>query len=167
MPVVTTYLEMHSPNELRASDRACVDMQVVRAEIPLGELNRFLYMQVGRNWSWTDRLVWAPEEWQAYAELPTVETWVGYVSGTPAGYFELATTSCNAAAVEIAYFGLMPPFIGQGLGGCLLEAAIRRAWEMTPSRVWVHTCSLDGPHALANYEARGMSVYRVEPEEAL
>jgi hypothetical protein len=28
--------------------------------------------------------------------------------------------------------------------------------------VWVHTCSLDGPAALANYQARGLTLYRTE-----
>jgi hypothetical protein len=31
------------------------------------------------------------------------------------------------------------------------------AWCLKDTRrVWVHTCSLDGPAALPNYEARGM-----------
>ena len=30
---------------------------------------------------------------------------------------------------------------------------------MGASRVWVHTCSLDGPTALANYQARGFRLY--------
>jgi hypothetical protein len=28
------------------------------------------------------------------------------------------------------------------------------------TRVWLHTCTLDGPHALANYRARGFDVSR-------
>jgi GNAT superfamily N-acetyltransferase len=137
-------------------------MQVIRAEIPCGALNRYFYQEVGRNWCWTDRLAWSPQQWQEYAELTSIETWVGYGCGTPVGYFELARDSGNPAAVEIAYFGLIPMFIGRGLGGSLLEAAIRRAWLVEPARVWVHTCTLDGPHALANYIARGMKVYQVE-----
>jgi GNAT superfamily N-acetyltransferase len=143
-------------------------MQIARAEIPCGALNRFLYTEIGRNWSWTDRLVWTTEQWQKYAESTEIETWIGHVRGTPAGYFELANQvepeTSVSTAVEIAYFGLMPGFIGHGLGGRLLEAAIRRAWEMGTSRVWVHTCTLDGPYALANYVARGLRVYRVEKE---
>jgi GNAT superfamily N-acetyltransferase len=77
------------------------------------------------------------------------------VRGTPAGYAELERQ--GAGDVEIAYFGLIPAFIGQGLGGWLLSHVIERAWAMAATtRVWVHTCSLDGPHALANYKARGM-----------
>ena len=39
---------------------------------------------------------------------------------------------------------------------------------MGAQRVWVHTCSLDHPHALANYQARGFRIFRVEEQrEAL
>ena len=48
------------------------------------------------------------------------------------------------------------------MGGHLLTAAIDRAWGMGADRVWVHTCDLDHPSALPNYQARGMRVFRVE-----
>ncbi len=61
------------------------------------------------------------------------------------------------------YFGLLPEFIGRGLGGPLLTAAVRRAWEIPGARrVWLHTCTEDHPQALANYLSRGFSVFRVE-----
>ncbi len=65
-------------------------------------------------------------------------------------------------SVEIAFFGLLPQFIGKGLGGYLLSEAIRKAWDLDASRVWVHTCTLDHPHALGNYEARGLTIVREE-----
>ena len=60
------------------------------------------------------------------------------------------------------YFGLLPDFIGGGLGGALLTKAVERAFDLGATRAWVHTCSLDHPQALANYLARGMRVYRTE-----
>jgi hypothetical protein len=39
------------------------------------------------------------------------------------------------------------------------EIAVDLAWLGT-RRVWVHTGSLDHPCALANYQARGLQVYR-------
>ncbi|MBD0389968.1 MAG: GNAT family N-acetyltransferase, partial [Nostoc sp. C3-bin3] len=36
------------------------------------------------------------------------------------------------------------------------------AWAMGARRVWVHTCSLDSSHALANYQARGFQLYKEE-----
>jgi GNAT superfamily N-acetyltransferase len=41
-----------------------------------------------------------------------------------------------------------------------LTAAVRRAWASGARRVTVNTCELDGPHALANYLARGFVVAR-------
>ncbi|WP_353094996.1 GNAT family N-acetyltransferase, partial [Methylibium sp.] len=77
-----------------------------------------------------------------------------------AGYVELERQAGDQ--VEIAYFGLMREFMGQGLGGHLLTLGIDRAWAMGATRVWVHTCTLDGPAALANYEARGLLRYHEE-----
>ena len=33
---------------------------------------------------------------------------------------------------------------------------------MGAARDWVHTCSLDHPQALSNYQARGFRIYRTE-----
>jgi ribosomal protein S18 acetylase RimI-like enzyme len=105
-----------------------------------------------------DRLGWDYTRWLAYLDRPAVETLVLYISGTPAGYIELEGQADNN--VEIACFGLLPRFIGQGLGGYLLSAGVEHGWlQAGARRVWVHTCSLDGPHALANYRARGFHVY--------
>ncbi len=62
--------------------------------------------------------------------------------------------------MEIVYFGLLPQFVGQGLGGHLLTEAVERAWQMDARRVWVHTCNLDHPAALKNYQARGFKLYQ-------
>jgi len=88
---------------------------------------------------------------------PELETWVAYVLGRIAGYFELERQA--GSAVEIAYFGLLPAFVGRGIGGHLLTGAIKRAWAMGASRVWVHTCTLDHPNALPNYRARGLKEF--------
>jgi GNAT superfamily N-acetyltransferase len=157
--VTITYLEMTGRDQvvpLGAERR----LDVRRAEVPLPELNRFFYVAVGSEWWWHERLGWDREQWLAWVDRPELETWVGYRSGTPAGYFELEAQP--GGQVQIAYFGLLPSFIGQGLGTELLAAAVARAWEVATSRVWVHTCTLDHPRALANYEARGFRVYASE-----
>ena len=40
-------------------------------------------------------------------------------------------------------------------------SALDRAFEVGP-RVWLTTCTLDGPNALPNYLKRGMEVFRQE-----
>jgi ribosomal protein S18 acetylase RimI-like enzyme len=158
--VTTTFLEMTSPSELRRSPRHRHDLVLTQATIPCPELNRFLYTAVGGEWYWIDRLGWTYDRWMKYLDRPELETWVGTIGGTPAGYFELE--HLPATGVELAYFGVMPRFIGQGVGGTLLTAAIERAWARQPQRVWLHTCTLDHPSALANYQARGFRVYKEE-----
>jgi len=137
------------------------DLKKINHNLP--ELNRFLYIAVGANWCWYMRLDWSHEQWQALLAKPDVVTWVAYLEATPIGYFELAKAS--GGEVEIAYFGLLGEFIGQGYGKCLLEDAIRTAWKIGGKRVWLHTCSLDHPQALTNYLARGFSVFKEEEFE--
>jgi GNAT superfamily N-acetyltransferase len=158
--VTTTHLEMTSRDQLRMARPSPIPLQLVRVEIPCPELNRFLYTTVGARWWWYSRLSWDYGRWLTYLDRPDLETWVAFSSGTPAGYFELERQP--DAAVEIVYFGLLPDFIGKGIGGALLTAAITRAWEMGAQRVWVHTCTLDHPQALPNYLARGFQIFRVE-----
>jgi GNAT superfamily N-acetyltransferase len=161
--VTTWYLQMLSPEQLRSADAPSPEARIERADIPSPELSRFLYTAVGGAWYWIDRLGWNYARWLEYLDRPAVETLVLYVSGTPAGYVELEIQPEDN--VEIAYFGLLPRFIGQGLGGYLLSAGIARAWAQGARRVWVHTCTLDGPHALANYQARGFVVYDTRVEQ--
>ncbi|HYB44709.1 MAG TPA: GNAT family N-acetyltransferase [Candidatus Methylomirabilis sp.] len=158
--VTTTSLEMTDRAEHRAARPATRPFDLVRAELACPELNRFLYAAVGARWGWYSRLPWDFARWLAYLDRPELETWIAYVTGTTAGYFELERQ--ERGDVELAYFGLLPAFIGQGMGGVLLTRAIDRAWDMGARRVWVHTCTLDHPRALANYLARGFRIFRVE-----
>ena len=169
--VTTWWLEQTDPGALVAPRRDPLDaVDVVRAEVASPSFSRFLYTAVGGDWHWTDRLGWSEQDWLALLERPGVETWTAWVRGTPAGYVELVPD--GAGSVEIAYFGLLPAFIGRGLGGHLLWRGTAAAWSLAdrhPSvaptrRVWVHTCSLDGPAARRNYEARGFRVVREATE---
>ncbi|GAA1098644.1 GNAT family N-acetyltransferase [Nocardiopsis metallicus] len=166
MSTTTWYLEMTDPAELKPGREPGGDVRFVRAEVPSPELSRFLYEAVGRDHQWTDRDPWTDQEWRDRVEHPEVETWVLHDRGTPAGYAELEAQP--EGAVEIVYFGLLPGFLGRGLGGHMLTETLRRAWTLADRRpgreptrrVWLHTCSLDGEHALTNYESRGLRVYR-------
>lgn len=160
LPVITTHLEISHPGQLCRRGKPHEDLKLMRAEVPLPELNRFLYATVGRDWAWTDRLRLTREQWIEYIARPELETWVAYLLGTPAGYFELELQSGNR--VEIRIFGILPEFTGQGIGGYLLTQAVERGWELGAERVWLHTCTLDHPAALANYLRRGFRIFRRE-----
>ena len=167
LPLVTTYLEMHSPAEFNPK-RIADERFGVREEKRNWVFNRDMYLAVGENWTWIDRRGWTDEQWKDYADVPGLRTFGAYYNGTIAGYYELLCQSePNEDGVEIAYFGLLPEFIGRGLGGALLTSAIEKAWQTspTPSRVWVHTCNRDHPGALANYQARGMKIYKIVEDD--
>lgn len=162
--VTTTYLEIRSPSGFRPAYSADPAISVIAAEEPLPDFYRFLYATVGRPYSWTARLGWSDEQLLAHLGRPSVSLLVLYVRGTPAGYVELEREAPEPGT-EVAYFGLFQAFHGRGLGKHLLSTGVARAFAEGPARVWVHTCSLDGPHALANYQARGFTPYKTETHE--
>jgi GNAT superfamily N-acetyltransferase len=156
-PVVVTYLELDDPRALRpAGPPRLDDVEVRRVVPPDGALSRWFYAEVGRGHQWTDHLARSAAEWQEWAD--GVETWVATVAAERAGYYELRA---EPDGIELAYFGLLPAFQGQGLGGYVLTHALRRGLELAP-RVWLHTCTLDGPAALPNYRARGLRPFRTQ-----
>ena len=158
--VVRTYLEMSAPDQLRAAPSPGGHARVERVEECPPSFFRYLYATVGAAHHWVDRLGWSDEDVRRYLAAPGVTLWVLYVSGAPAGYFELKRH--EDGAVEIAYFGLLPEFIGRGLGKFMLGEAVRRAWANGARRVWLHTCTLDGAAALPNYRARGFTEWKQE-----
>lgn len=155
------YLELLETHTFHPKTSSLENFTVLHAQIPSPELQRFLYRAVGSEYHWTDKMNWSRAQW-----LEACQHWelhVLYVSGTIAGYVDLEPQ--GEAGVEIVYFGLLPDFAGKGLGAHLLTAAVIRARALGATRVHLNTCSLDGPTALRNYEARGFRVYRTETLE--
>ncbi|MFD7615035.1 GNAT family N-acetyltransferase [Streptomyces sp. NPDC059828] len=169
--VTTWSLEQTSPDDLRPAAEPGDDVRIVRAEVPSPEFSRFLYTAVGGDIRWTDRLGLSYAQWDAMLRRPGVETWVAYEKGTPAGYVELEAQ--GEGVVEIVYFGLIPAFRGRRIGGHLLSYGTARAWDLVErwpgleptKRVWLHTCSEDGPHAMDNYLRRGFSLFETKTAE--
>jgi GNAT superfamily N-acetyltransferase len=158
--VTIHHLELRDTDPFYPKHASLEGIEVRHARVPSPELQRFLYRAVGGDYYWTDRLDWTRAQW-----LEASERWqlhVLYVQDTMAGYFNLEPRGVN---VDIAYFGLLPQFAGKGLGGYLLSEAVRRARDLGATRVTVNTCSLDGPQALRNYEARGFRIHRTETLE--
>lgn len=163
MEVVRTYLELRDRGDFRPSGILRDDARLDRHNPCAPEDYRRLYRAVGGPWHWQDRLTWSDERLRAHLESPDIAVWELVIRGESAGYFELRRTAADE--IELAYFGLMPAFIGQGLGGYLLTRAVEQAWSLGARRVWLHTCTLDSPHALPNYQARGFREFRTERYE--
>lgn len=158
--VTRTYLEMRDPSELQA---AKLEDPLIRIELQRDcpvELFRRLYVEVGKNYHWIDRLPWTDEDISAHLARPEISVWLMTYDNKRAGYFELR--KCEDGSTEVAYFGLLPNFLGRGLGKHLLTSATEQAWKDGANRVWLHTCTLDDPAALPNYLKRGFKPYKTE-----
>ncbi|HEX3233202.1 MAG TPA: GNAT family N-acetyltransferase [Gemmatimonadales bacterium] len=158
--VTRTYLEMGSPGELRATATPVPAPRVERIGECLVSFFRYLYAEVGRAFHWVDRLGWTDAMVESHLASPAISLWLLTWQAAPAGYFELRQHADGSA--EIAYFGLLPDYIGRGWGKFLLTEAVRAAWSLNPTRVWIHTCTLDHPAALPNYVRRGFKPVREE-----
>lgn len=152
--VIITYLELPPDAPLNEPSRPAPEGFAVR-RVDDPAINRDMYRRVGADYQWVDRLTWGDERWAEYAAR--VETYVVELDGRIAGYFEIGVDGPESA--KIALFGLLQEFHGRGLGGHALTAALMRGRELRP-RVWLTTCTLDGPAALPNYRARGMRPFR-------
>ena len=160
LEVTITYLEMHrrpsSNLRLPAPDRSTI----LQAHQPTLSFYRYLYRHVGTPWLWYERRAMDNETLRAIIHDPAVSIHVLYIDGVPAGYVELDSRVGNE--IELSYFGLVPEFIGRGLGPWLLNWALDTAWNCEPSRIWVNTCNLDHPKALLCYQRAGFERCRQE-----
>jgi GNAT superfamily N-acetyltransferase len=162
MIVTTTYLAMFAADQLRPRYMEDECFQVRAVNPPDWRFNCHMYCTVGEAFGWKDKRVWTDEQWRERTETPGLLTFRALWGAETVGYFELRDD--RQGGIELEYLGLLPGHYGRGLGGALLTRALEEAWRLCPDRVWVHTCTLDHPAALANYEARGLRIYRTETE---
>jgi len=155
--VTIYYLEMLNQNQ-HVVKLCPADLVIEEACIKQYQVNKMLYGLIGENYQWNDKTKWTSDMWREFAESDSLRTWIAYHCGSIAGYFELK--HIDSVTTEIAYFGLAQKFIGRGFGGALLSKAVTEAWGWgSTERITLNTCTLDHPHALSNYKARGFSVY--------
>jgi GNAT superfamily N-acetyltransferase len=158
--VTRTHLELRSPDALRRVPTPSLPGTLRRLHPIRAAEYRALYTLVGERWLWRDRLVWTDAELDGYLSSPNIHVWLLSVGGATAGYFELQQHGTDA--VEVMYFGLVPAFMGRGLGGWMLTRAVEEAFALGTRRVVLNTCTLDAPQALPNYLARGFTIVREE-----
>ena len=162
MTVKTTYLEMLArPDRVVPPPRE--GLAVVHAKMPTVAYYRFLYEGVGRDYDWPRCQKLSDAELAALLDDPRLEVHVLMAEGVPAGFAELDRRV--EGEVELVQFGLLPEFIGQGLGRYFLWWAIDRAWGYGPRRFWLHTDTKDHPAALPNYLKAGFAVYKEEVKD--
>ncbi len=155
------YLEIISLADLNDNKNSPKDYQIKLVEPPNFQLNKFFYKNIGKKYNWVDRLTWTEKNWIHYTTDEKVKTYVLKNNENLVGYFELIFHK-EKNEIEIAYLGLLEEFHNKRLGSYLLSSAIKFSFLINPTRVWVHTCSLDHKNALQNYLSRGMKIFKKE-----
>ena len=154
-----TYLEMLArPTRPTVPAPMKPKTSLIQAANPTVGFYRFLYNTVGEPWTWMERRLMGDEALTKTITASGVEIYVLSVDGVPAGFGEI-NRGIKADEVELSYFGLMPDFIGIGLGWYFLNAIIDIAWANEPKRIWVHTCDLDHYRAIGVYQKAGFRVF--------
>jgi GNAT superfamily N-acetyltransferase len=163
---IITSLEMTSPDQLRHARPAPAPIELREVEPDEAGVCRDTWTRIGAPHGWTRRAKWSDDEWLKRPAPAEVTGFLARVGGDIAGYLELEGD--GGGNCGIAFFGLMPEFVGKGFGGAFLTAATQLAWSLPspggtpPRRVWLQTSSRDHPNALPNYGARGFRIFRRE-----
>lgn len=159
---IVTSLEMTSRPSLRAMPAS--DLRLERWKSPTPEKYRALYRRVGEPWLWFSRLEMDDAVLAAIINDLQVRIWaVLDRRGIEIGILELDFR--EAGQCEIAFFGLVPELAGKGHGKWLMAMALQAGWaEPGVERMWVHTCTLDGPGALNFYIKSGFTPYQRQVE---
>ena len=126
LEVTFTYLEMHEPPSQSPTHPPNLKHPVMLTRImdPTISFYRYLYNVVGEPWLWYERRIMDDEKLRHIIHDDKIEIYCLFVGGVPAGYAEL--NRHEGVDIELSYFGLVPEFIGKGLGRYFLEAmAIR------------------------------------------
>lgn len=141
-----------------------------RTMSPVLNWYRQLFRSVGEDWLWFSRLRLDDAQLSAIIHDPAVHVHALTATSQGGNVVEAGILELDfriAGQCEIAFFGLKSDFLGQGIGRDMMNAAIERAWRQPIHRLWVHTCTLDHPAALAFYRRSGFNVYRQQVEIAL
>ena len=158
--VTVTFLEMHSRQEIPPPYPGTFFKKLPRP-VTVSDYRNYYY-GVGEQWCWLDRMVMPDEMLYEKINAAHVDIFILYVNNEPAGFAEFVNEN---RYVEILYFGLLPGFIGKGLGNYFLQWVIAHAWSYQPGWIQLNTCTLDHPNALSVYKKAGFLQIRTTIEE--
>jgi GNAT superfamily N-acetyltransferase len=161
-----TYLEMTSPDRLVPGRPPPKPLELEAVNDAAVAAFHSAVLRIGDPHHWTTPSGRSEAEWRERLARQDVLAWIARVGDEVAGAIELELQ--GEGGVEITMLGLVPEMVGRGFGGHLLTVATRLAWEArlpgeaSTRRVWLHTSTLDHPHARRNYERRGFRAFRSE-----
>ena len=120
-----------------------------------------LYDAVGRDYAWEDIHAWEHQRLEDWLQNDRMSLYTLIENGWPQGFFLLEDV--QGGVCDLAYLGMVPEAVGQGLGAYLLRTAILTAWDREQTeKLTINTCTLDHPRALALYQKNGFTPVRRE-----
>jgi ribosomal protein S18 acetylase RimI-like enzyme len=157
MANVATRMEMRRLPERKLAEFPRDLRLVPPAEINLASYRK-LFRAVGSDYIWFSRLLMPDDELERVLHAEGTETFTFMRGEERLGILELNYR--DMPSCELAFFGLVPEAMGQGLGRILMDEAIRRAFARPIERFWLSTCTLDSPQALGFYQRSGFVPYQ-------
>lgn len=157
---VTTHLEMTARPAPRPDPAGAWTLR--RVDTPTLDWYRDLYGRVGQPWLWVSRIRMPDAELAAIIQSPLLAVCALAFEGRDEGLLEMDFR--EPAQCEIVSFGLTEKLVGTGAGRCLMNRALEIAWSRPIDRLWLHTCTLDHPAALAFYQRSGFRPFRRQVE---
>lgn len=158
---IATYLEMRAPPDRAPGASGALPRALPgRLDRISGDIARYraLYARIGEPWLWFSRTVLPDERLRAIIGHPAVEALALVVEGRDVGLAEIDRR--HPGECELSFFGLVPESCGRGIGGALMDEAVRRSFARPIRRLWLHTCTLDHPAAMSFYLKAGFRPYR-------
>ena len=152
LATIVTALEM--TERPKPAPVATSPLRLTRWKAPAPDKYRLLFRRVGEPWLWFSRLAMSDAELAPLLADPATEIFaVCDPKGIEVGLVELDFRTPGLC--HLAFFGLIPPLAGQGLGRWLMGQALMLGWRKGIERMTVQTCTLDHAGALPFYLKAG------------
>ncbi len=160
VPTVVTFLEMLQHPTALPPPQPKGKVAILKAERPPVHFYRYLYDSIGREYKWVDRKKLSDAALADLLNDRLVDLYILYADGCPAGMAEFDFRTEEVG--QLAYFGLLPEFVGRHLSYFFLYHTTINAWTRPITRLLVNTCTLDHPRALPLYQRMGFVPYARE-----
>lgn len=161
LEIVTTHLEMRARPRRVGQSVSGMTLEVRSPAQPTVSFYRYLYETVGAPYLWYERRACNDTTLRTILHDDKVELHVLYVDECPAGFAEIDRRRQGEGPdeVDLVHFGLVPEYLGRGLGPIFLDRILAQCWEDDPNRVTTHVKSHDHPRALLVYQRMGFHPY--------
>jgi len=153
----TVYFERAAPFQASAALLPPA-LRLERMDATMVERYRALFQAVGRPWLWISRLTMSAPELAALLANELIEAYALSDGTLDIGFLELDRR--EPPGIEIRYLGLIPLHMNKGWGSVLMGHAFTRAHTLAAPKLWLHSCSFDGPTAFAFYQHHGFKATR-------